>query len=298
MASSSANRFKALKDFVAREQKQQQQQQSTVQSNRLTSLRGLPFYIWSEEEHQIEHAKKGDLCCFQHAIGLPVKHGITHGLYDYQKLVFDTIFQEDGSIKDRHTAILKASGIGISEEVLRIVAWLCTKDNALAGSQICLITGPRIDLSVALMERLKKLFYERNLISAFESKETVAMINNVRVECYPSHHLSSMRGISNVSMIVADEASFFLTNEQNELRDTIERYIGKSSAYIILLSTPNKPGDLMQEIFSEEESSCIYRRLQLPWTVALGKLFTPDEMAKARVALRGAVSMNLNSVGS
>jgi hypothetical protein len=205
------NVFKDLKKFVA----EQEQRQSNIQSKQLSILRHLPFYIWDEEEHKRQHARKGDLCCFNHAISLPQKHGVEHPLYDYQKLVFDALFTEDGTIKDRHVAVLKASGIGLSELALRIVAWLCLKDDNLKGSQICHITGPRIDLSVALMQRLKQLFYRKNLVADFGSKETVAVLNNVRVECFPSHHLSSMRGLDNVSMIVADEAAFFNTNELN-----------------------------------------------------------------------------------
>jgi hypothetical protein len=38
------------------------------------------------------------------------------------------------------------------------MAWLCLKDNALSGSQMCIVTGPRIDLAIALIDRMKKLF--------------------------------------------------------------------------------------------------------------------------------------------
>jgi hypothetical protein len=42
--------------------------------------------------------------------------------------------------------------------MLRFMAWLCLKDNALSGSQMCIVTGPRIDLAIALIDRMKKLF--------------------------------------------------------------------------------------------------------------------------------------------
>jgi late competence protein required for DNA uptake (superfamily II DNA/RNA helicase) len=38
------------------------------------------------------------------------------------------------------------------------MAWLCLKDNALSGSQMCIVTGPRIDLAIALIDRMKRLF--------------------------------------------------------------------------------------------------------------------------------------------
>jgi hypothetical protein len=43
--------------------------------------------------------------------------------------------------------------------MLRYMAWLCLKDNKLNGCQMCIVTGPRIDLAITLINRLKKLFY-------------------------------------------------------------------------------------------------------------------------------------------
>jgi late competence protein required for DNA uptake (superfamily II DNA/RNA helicase) len=58
----------------------------------------------------------------------------------------------------KHLWVKKATGLGISEFMLRFMAWLCFKDNALSGSQMCIVTGPRIDLAIALIDRMKKLF--------------------------------------------------------------------------------------------------------------------------------------------
>ena len=91
------------------------------------------------------------------------------------------------------------------------MAWLCLKDNALSGSQMCIVTGPRIDLAIALIDRMKKLFASSNGIVqlAFDTKETVIELNNVKIEAFPSHHLDAMRGLPNVSFILLDEADFF-----------------------------------------------------------------------------------------
>jgi hypothetical protein len=42
--------------------------------------------------------------------------------------------------------------------MLRFMAWLCLRDNALSGSQMCIVIGPRIDLAIALIDRMKRLF--------------------------------------------------------------------------------------------------------------------------------------------
>jgi hypothetical protein len=64
--------------------------------------------------------------------------------------------------------------LGISEFMLRFMAWLCLKDNALSGSQMCIVTGPRIDLAIALIDRMKKLFSSsKSIAAAFNKKDTM-----------------------------------------------------------------------------------------------------------------------------
>jgi hypothetical protein len=89
------------------------------------------------------------------------------------------------------------------------MAWLCLKDNVLASSQMCIVTGPRIDLSIVLIDRMKKLFAITSLATTFDTKETVIELNGVKIEAFPSHHLDAVRGLPNVSFILLDEAGFF-----------------------------------------------------------------------------------------
>jgi hypothetical protein len=55
------------------------------------------------------------------------------------------------------------------------------KDNALAGSQMCIVTGLRIELAIALIDRMKGLFRkDPNADLSFDTKETVIELNNVK----------------------------------------------------------------------------------------------------------------------
>jgi late competence protein required for DNA uptake (superfamily II DNA/RNA helicase) len=105
--------------------------------------------------------------------------------------------------------------------MLRFMAWICLKDNTLSGSQMCIVTGPRIDLAIALIDRMKRLFAgisSKGLsTSAFDTKETVIELNNAKIEAFPSHHLDAMRGLPNVSFILLDEADFFPPGQQQDL---------------------------------------------------------------------------------
>ncbi|MFL6410754.1 MAG: hypothetical protein ACJ71K_05880 [Nitrososphaeraceae archaeon] len=200
------------------------QQQSKV----FERLHNKPFWIWNSEEHRQEDIRANGDCCFNHIIGLPQKNGVDKPFYDYEKIIFDSLVTQNGNANpspspnpnpsNKHLWIKKATGLGVSEFMLRFMAWLSLKDNALSGSQICIVTGPRIDLAIALIDRMKKLFAGRGLVS-FDTKETVLELNNVKIEAFPSHHLYAMRGLPNVSFILLDEADFFPPGQQQDARD-------------------------------------------------------------------------------
>ena len=100
-------------------------------------------------------------------------------------MIFDCLVTKNGNVNSsnsKHVWIKKATGLGISGFMLRFMTWLCLKDNALSGSQMCIVTGPRIDLAIALIDRMKKLFSSTNSIglTVFDTKETVIELNGVR----------------------------------------------------------------------------------------------------------------------
>jgi hypothetical protein len=129
---------------------------TTVQQTKLfEKLLNKPFWIWNIEEHKLEDIRTSGDCCFNHIIGLPQKDGSDNPLYDYEKVIFDSLITQNGNATpyNKHLWINKATGLGISEFMLRFMTWLCLKDNALSGSQMCIVTGPRIDLAIALIDR-------------------------------------------------------------------------------------------------------------------------------------------------
>jgi hypothetical protein len=269
---------------------------------RLTEkLRHKPFWIWDISEHKQEDIKTNGDCCFNHIIGLPQKDGNDKPLYDYEGIIFDCLVTHDGKA-NKHLWIKKATGLGISEFMLRFMTWLCLKDDKLSGSQMCIVTGPRIELAIALIDRMKKLFASSKGIAAaaafvFDTKETVIELNNVKIEAFPSHHLDAMRGLPNVSFILLDEADFFPTGQQQDARDVSERYIAKSNPYIVMVSTPNAPEGLFERIEKESEDTCLYKRIFLDYTYGIGKIYTAEEIEKAKQSPSFEREYNLKYLG-
>jgi hypothetical protein len=182
--------------------------------------------------------------------------------------------------KVKHLAVLKASGLGITEFILRWIAWKCLRNNELKGSQIVIFTGPRLELSISLINRIKGLFKPFNIV--FTDKETVCNLNGVRIEAFPSHHADSARGLPNISVIFADEFSFFPDHEVDNIMDIMLRNVPKSNPYLIAVSTPQKPNDAMDRLLKEPFEESPFKRLPLDWTFGAGKIYSQEEIDKIK----------------
>src|SRR5918994_7081420 len=157
------------------------------------------------------------------------------------------------------------------------------------------VTGPRIELAITLIDRMNALFHQGFL--KFDTKETVIELNGVYISAYPSHHLDAMRGISNVSFILLDEADFFPLGQQQDARDVSERYIAKSNPWIVMVSTPNAPEGLFEKIEREPENTCLYKRLFLDYTYGIDKIYSREEIALAERSPSFEREYNLKYLG-
>ena len=241
-------------------------------------MKGLPFWIWNTEEHKKQDIEIKGNCCFNHVVGLPTKDSIEKPLFDYQKRIFD-ILNPVSENRSKYLWIKKATGLGITEFFLRYMAWLCLRDDTYQNTQMCIVTGPNIDISIKLIRRLKQLF-ESKLGIVFSSKETVVELNDCTIEAFPSNHLDSMRSLTDVKFIFIDEADFFRIGEQQNVIDVSHRYIAKSDPVIVMVSTPNAPGGLFEQIELDENS--IYKKIFLDYTVGLDKIYSIQEIENAK----------------
>jgi len=76
-------------------------------------------------------------------------------MYDYEEDLFNTFSTH------KKIWIKKSTGLGITEFIIRWIAWRCLCSNEMKEKQVdtnvVMITGPRIDLSITVMNRLKAL---------------------------------------------------------------------------------------------------------------------------------------------
>ena len=98
---------------------------------------------------------------------MPTKDGIEKPLFDYEKIVLDSLKY------DKCLWILKSTGLGISELFLRYMCYLALRDDTYQHSQFVIVVGPNIDLAIKLVKRMKNMFMNSFNNTTFESKETV-----------------------------------------------------------------------------------------------------------------------------
>lgn len=172
--------------------------------------------------------------------------------------------------------VLKATGLGITEFMLRYICWKCETDPTYNRGEVVIIVGPNQELAIRLIDRIKA-FYEK----PFDSKNTVVELNGCHIEAYPSHHLDAARSLTNVRFVLLDEADFFPIGQQEDARKVSERYIAKSNPHIVMISTPGNPGGLFETMEKEEPS--LYKKIKLNYTVGMPKdgkkgIYDPEEI--------------------
>jgi hypothetical protein len=281
-------------------QKAIQSQPSPEQTKALQRLRDKKFWYWDQVKHQqTDRSNKGD-CCFNHIVGLPKKDGIEKPMFSYEREIYFALtkpgflnsrpsmskydIKPDNILypfKEKHLWIKKGTGLGVTEFMLRFMAWLCTRNDDYQNSQMVLVTGPNIELAIKLIKRMKGLF-EPKLGFTFDSKETVIELNGCNIEAYPSNHIDAFRSLTNPKFILLDEGDYMPKFQQEEVRAVSERYIAKSDPFIVMVSTPNAPGGLFQQIEQEPFDKCLYKKMFLDYTYGLGKIYTQEEIEKAK----------------
>ena len=162
------------------------------------------------------------------------------------------------------------------------MAWLATKDDTYKNTQFPIVCGPNQDIAIKLIKRLKLMF--ESLAIYFATKETVVELNNVTIEAFPSNHLDAYRSLVAPKFILVDEGDFFRESDQPDVRNVSERYIAKSNPWIVMVSTPNAPGQLFEQIEREPSDTCLYHRMFFDYTYGLGKIYSQKEIAIAKTS--------------
>lgn len=216
----------------------------------------VPDKFWCYDELSTD-----EHCCMWHYTfypnGGPERDGIYHPLYEYETQILEYLEQGRIDSAKRLIAIYKATGLGITEFVLLWILWRAATDPFFQNKEAVIITGPNVDLAKGLIIRCKKFAKDR--ISYVDLGAYGLQVNNAVIKCYPSNNMDSARGLPKVSVFFGDEVAFFSLADDTQVRKIGERYIAKSDAYIIWVSTAGDDASGFFYVIKDEEPSNYHR---------------------------------------
>jgi hypothetical protein len=261
-------------------EKKQQQQALRLQQQQnplFDKLKGSAFFRFDTqaEEHR-DMYRNGKCSCFTCQVGWARKNDVELPFFEYERTLLDTLEHES-----KYILVRKSAGLGLTTLFLRWMAWLCLKDDAMKGKEMAIVVGTNLQLAIGLIDKVKSLFLQHGI--TFDSKATSITLNGCQINAYPSNHLDALRSRMDLKVILIDELEFFEPGERAILRDVVERYIGKSNPYIIMVSTPGfDPNTSLMKMIEQEQES-IYRKFVMDYTVGLGKIYSETELSIARL---------------
>jgi hypothetical protein len=274
--------FRDLQKLMEQDQENQGHIGLSVEMTRLLNDCPKMFYKWNDKNHWSQHDKQNKKqCCFWDWIGVPLKDNVGMPVLPYQRLLYRMLKEH------MHIWIKKSRGLGITTFFLYWIAHNCLTLYK-PGDRVCIVVGPGIDIAEDWIARFKSLFRE-NFPAVYseliKQQRTVAILNGVRVEAFPSHHVDTMRGLDKVKCIMSDETDMYPPFQQKEVRAVIEGYIGKpnSDPHILLVSTPKNPNGLMQQI--ELEQNSLYYKMFLTYEYGLEgprPIYSKEQIEKAK----------------
>jgi hypothetical protein len=75
-------------------------------------------------------------------------------LFDYEKIIYDNLISLNSYFTDKHLWVKKATGLGVTEFMLRLMAWLCTSGISYRNCQTCIVLQELSDVHSARAEGL------------------------------------------------------------------------------------------------------------------------------------------------
>lgn len=200
------------------------------------------------DPNQLDIFKGKTFLEFNDIIGLPVKNGKDHRIYDYELDIIDKIES------NRNIWIKKSRGIGITELIIRYLSYKIVSSNELDYKKIMIVSGTMLKHANDVKERMQSLFTKRFPLIQLQSKFTELWVKNTNIICMPSRNVKDLRGYTDISYLFIDEAHHFEPSVNNELLHAITAYEEKSNCTTIMVSTPNAPGGLFETIEKDPDS--------------------------------------------
>ena len=124
-----------------------------------------------------------------HIIGLPIKNSKEYPIFDYEKIIFDTIEQH------QNIWIKKARGLGITTFLIRYLVWKILFSTQLDGKSIFIISGTREEFANYVKKKMEQLFERRFPALILDSKYTESVLKNTWIKVMPTKNIKDVEDI-------------------------------------------------------------------------------------------------------
>lgn len=275
-------------------------------------FKDIPFWRWDiTREQHAELAKSTKCnCCFNHMIGLPVKPDTKkrYPMFEYERILFEHFYSSLlGTVPnpDYYYLVIKSTGLGITEFVIRLMAWLAVRNSDYRNQRFAIITGVTQQTADEIIERMHQLF------DAFpdlpiERRIGRLRINGVTIAAYPAENVKKLRSYKDFRFIFVDEADFFEAKAQREIRTVIERYHTKSKPFVWLVSTPNDETGICYQLMTTPDEARGYKlfTFNYEWGMNIAPhyhgawIFTPEDIEVQKKKSEFEREYNLKFSGS
>jgi hypothetical protein len=224
----------------------------------------IPFWIWDASIHRNQFATEDGYCCFNHVLSLPSKDGISYPMFRFQKIIFDTLEQ------NQNVWIKKARGLGLTTFILRYLTWKILFSSEMDYKSIYIISGNEKKSNDNTVVILKKLFEKRFPMLKLNSKFTDFWLKRTRIKTLSPNDIMEFAAFDTAYLFV-DDADFLADSEQIKLEKAISSCLVKSNCRTIMVSTPNQRGGFFEKI--ENDTNSQYAKLHLDYRYGMGTLY-------------------------
>ena len=251
-------------------------------------FKDIPFWRWdlTRDEH-IELCKQTrSNCCFNHMIGLPIKPDTNkrYPMFEYEKILFEDFYATLSGQTDKpeyYRLVIKSTGLGITEFVTRVMAWLAVRNSTYKNQRFAIITGLTQQTADEILDRIY-MFFEAFPELDIDKRVGRIILNGVTIAAYPAENVKKLRSYKDFRFIFVDEADFFEPKAQKEIRTVIERYHTKSKPFVWLVSTPNDESGMCYQLMTTPENVRGYRLFTFDYKWGMAEhdawIFTPEDI--------------------
>jgi hypothetical protein len=263
----------------------------------LDSLLRRAYASWHQSSRYPLSSLPGDWRLWNEAVGLPKlpANDQPHALLQYQ--------DDIGEYEGKDVIVNKANKCGVTETLLRKLAWMCTKPGGELSGYDVILGSSLEELAAENMRRLQHLFTGSVMLRPF-IQEAIAtrfvLADGTRFLTMPSNP-TALRSWPRVKAVFLDEAGHIGRLDDTEYFAAASSRLANTNGYMYVVSTPHGQRGFFYDLWVKAlEGKVQMKAFTLPYTVGMGVFYEQEfiDKEKDRLGPRFAGEYNCEFLGA